>query len=85
MTEYYAPKARAEVEAVEATVWGLIKDRFADNTICWAIPIEHPATGKFGVVLPEDWREKGVVIPEVDIQTHEEMEKAGWFPAEDIS
>ena len=32
MTEYYAPKARAEVEAVEATVWGLIKDRFADNT-----------------------------------------------------
>lgn len=78
--EYYAPKARAEVEAVEATVWPLVKSRFADNTIKWANPVEHPQTGKFGVILPDDWRELGVVIAWVDIQTHEEMVKAGWFP-----
>lgn len=80
MTEYYAPKARAEAKEVETVVWGLIKDRFADNTVKWANIIEHPATGKFGVVLPADWRELGVEIAEVDIQTQEEMEAAGWFP-----
>lgn len=82
MTEYYAPKARAEAEAVEAVIWDMVKDRFANNTVKWANLNEHPITGKFGVVLPPDWRELDADIAEVDIQTYEEMEAAGWFPAE---
>jgi hypothetical protein len=83
MIEYYAPKARAEAEAVEATIWPLVKDRYADNTERWADILEHPTTGKFGVILPEDWRELSVSIAEVDIQTQEEMEQAGWFPTDE--
>ena len=82
--EYYAPKARAAVEEVEATVWELVKNRFSDSTVKWANILEHPSTGKFGCILPDDWRELGVDIPEVDTQTQEEMEAAGWFPREDI-
>lgn len=84
MIEYYAPKARDEAEAVEAVVWGLVKDRFADNTVKWANINEHPITGKFGVILPPDWRELSVEIAEVDVQTQEEMELAGWFPNDEI-
>lgn len=84
MTEYYAPKARAEAEEIESMVWELVKDRFSDSTVKWANIIEHPNTGKFGCILPSDWRELGVDIQEVNIQTHKEMEATGWFPVEDI-
>ena len=84
MTEYYAPKARAEVEEVEAVVWELVKDHFSDSTIKWANINEHPQTGKFGCILPDDWRELGVDILEVDVLTYDEMKEAGWFPVEDI-
>jgi hypothetical protein len=84
MIEYYAPKARAESEAVEAVVWNLIKDRFADNTIKWAEILEHPTTGKFGIVLPSDWRELGLSVQENDILTQNEMEESGWFLTEEI-
>lgn len=83
MTEYYAPKARTEVEEVEAVVWGMVKDRYSDSTIKWANVLEHPHTGKFGVILPEDWRELGINTTEVDIQTQQEMEAAGWFPLDE--
>ena len=83
MTEYYAPKARAEAEAVEATVWALVKGRFADNTVRWADLLEHPQTGKFGIVLPDDWRELDTdIIKEVDILAQEDMETANWFLSE---
>ena len=77
--EYYAPKARAEAEAVEAVIWDLVKDRFADNTVRWANLVEHLVTGKFGIILPGDWRDLNAGIAEVDVQTHEEMIQAGWF------
>jgi hypothetical protein len=82
--EYYAPKARTEVEEVEATVWPLVQGRYSDSTVKWANPVQHPTTGKWGVILPEDWRDLGVDLPEVDIVTHNEMEAAGWFPVEEI-
>ena len=88
MTEYYAPRARAEVEEVEAVVWGLVQaetpPRFSDSTVRWADILEHPQTGKFGCILPEDWRELNVDISEVNIQTQTQMEAAGWFPVNEI-
>ena len=84
MTEYYAPKARAEAEEVEAVVWALVKHRFSDSTVRWANILEHQHAGKFGCILPDDWRVLGVAIPEVDIQTLEQMEAAGWFPLEEL-
>jgi hypothetical protein len=82
MTEYYAPKSRQDAEEVEAKIWPIIKDRFGDNTECWAKPVEHPITGKFGIILPEDWEDYAddIGVAEVDIQTQEQMEAAGWFP-----
>ncbi|MCK5602007.1 hypothetical protein KAR91_09065 [Candidatus Pacearchaeota archaeon] len=82
--EYYAPKARVEVEEVEAVVWDMVKGRFSNSTERWADILTHSKTGKCGCVLPDDWRELGVDLAEVDIQTHEEMEAAGWFPVEDL-
>ncbi|MCK5639703.1 MAG: hypothetical protein KAJ19_02860 [Gammaproteobacteria bacterium] len=84
MAEFYAPKARAEAEAVEAAVWELVKQRYADNTVKWADVLEHPQTGKFGVQLPPDWRDLEIDIAEVDIQTHGEMIQSGWFPVSDM-
>lgn len=79
MVEFYAPKARAEAEAVEAVIWPMVKDRFADNTERWADILEHPQTGKFGVRLPEDWRDLGISISDIDISTYEDMKATGWF------
>ena len=50
MTEYYAPKARAEVEEVEYTVWELVKHRYSDSTVKWSNILEHPQTRLAAVV-----------------------------------
>ena len=91
--EFYAPPAKADAVEIEAVVWDILKvatlpdgrPRFADNTIKWANLNEHPQTHKFSVVLPDDWRELGFSLPEVQIKTIDEMREAGWFPVNEIA
>ncbi len=82
MIEYYAPLSRIESENIEAIVWGLIKDRFADNTIKWGNINVQPVTGKTAVILPKDWRDLVLDKDAIEqkIKTQDEMEQSGWFP-----
>jgi hypothetical protein len=83
MRKFYAPKARPEAEALESVIWNLVKDRFPDNTKGYSPIYEHPTTGKFGIILPEDFESLGLNIQENEILTWDEMNEAGWFPVED--